>query len=200
MNKKELRCLDIEFRAVDNDNNEMIIEGYPITFNSVATHWGISEVVSEKSIDSETDMKDVPLRYNHNDTCLIMARTRNKSLKLEKDEKGLKMIAKLNDTQTNRDLYQCIKDKLIDKMSFAFTCDREEWDDKTKTRTILHIDKLYDVSVVDVPFYDSTSVGARNLDNFQEFAEKKNAEINAEKRKALIEKLKREELAKSIKC
>ena len=29
----------------------------------------------------KTDMKDMPLRYNHNDTCLIMARTkRNKSL------------------------------------------------------------------------------------------------------------------------
>ena len=60
------------------------------------------------------------MRYNHNDNVMIMARTRNKSLKLIKDEKGLKIEADLLDTQSNRDLYKGIQEGLIDKMSFAF--------------------------------------------------------------------------------
>ena len=47
-------------------------------------------------------------------------------------------------------------------MSFAFTVDKDEYDYDTDTRKILSIDKLFDVSVVDTPFYDSTSVYARS--------------------------------------
>ena len=43
-------------------------------------------------------MKDVPLKYNHMDNFLILARNKNKSLTLEVDEKGLKVRAELLDT------------------------------------------------------------------------------------------------------
>ena len=57
-------------------------------------------------------------------------------------------------------------------MSFAFTTRKgtdkweyvEEGDTLKITRTITDIDKLYDVSVVDVPFYDSTSIYARSFE------------------------------------
>ena len=113
-------------------------------------------------------MSDVPLRYNHNDTWCIMARTRNNSLQLIKDERGLKIVAELIDTQSNRDIYKSIQEGLIDKMSFAFTVsDRgDNWtygDDET-LREVTAIKKLYDVSVVDTPFYDTTSVFARSFE------------------------------------
>lgn len=138
----------------------MIVEGYAITFNSPATH-GYTEIINERALDN-CDMSDVPLKYNHEDSHLIMARTRNKSLELKKDEKGLFIRAELIDTQSNKDIYKSIKAGLIDKMSFAFTVREDEYDYDTDTRKILDIDKLYDVSVVDVPFYDSTSVYARD--------------------------------------
>ncbi len=185
---KEVRMLDVKFRAVDNEDNKMIIEGYPITFNTPATHWGMTEVIDANAL-KETDMSDVPLKYNHDDSHLILARTRNGSLKLEVDSIGLKMTAELIDTQSNIDIYKSIKMGLLDKMSFAFTTKEEKYDYDTDTRTILNIDKLYDVSVVDLPFYDSTSVYARNLDNSKDYYE----EI---KRKHLISRLSvsREEL------
>ena len=185
---KEVRMLDVKFRAVDNEDNKMIIEGYPITFNTPATHWGMTEVIDANALE-ETDMSDVPLKYNHDDSHLILARTRNGSLKLEVDSIGLKMTAELIDTQSNIDIYKSIKMGLLDKMSFAFTTKEEKYDYDTDTRTILNIDKLYDVSVVDLPFYDSTSVYARNLDNSKDYYE----EI---KRKHLISRLSvsREEL------
>ena len=57
-------------------------------------------------------------------------------------------------------------------MSFAFTVSEEEWDYDTDTRRITNIDKLYDVAIVDVPFYDSTEVYARSEEQFKEEKEK----------------------------
>lgn len=175
---KETRMLDVEMRTVDNEENKMIIEGYPITFNSPAKH-GYTEIISDKALDN-CDLSDVPLKYNHEDSHLIMARTRNGSLQLEKDSVGLKMKAELIDTQSNKDIYKAIKAGLIDKMSFAFTVRGEEYDYDSDTRTITDIDRLYDVSVVDMPFYDSTSVYARSLDNSSDYEEKRK-ELRTEK-------------------
>ena len=161
----------IEMRAVDNEEGKMIIEGYSITYDQPATHeYGgrkFTEIIKRGALDY-TDMSDVPLRYNHNDTWCIMARTRNNSLQLIKDERGLKIVAELIDTQSNRDIYKSIQEGLIDKMSFAFTVsDRgDNWtygDDET-LREVTAIKKLYDVSVVDTPFYDTTSVFARSFE------------------------------------
>ena len=170
MNEKFERRI-LEVRAVDNDESKMIVEGYAITFDKPATHkYGtrkFTETIKKGSLD-KTDMKDVPLRYNHNDNVMVMARTRNRSLKLIKDQKGLKVEADLLDTQSNRDLYKGIKEGLIDKMSFAFTVadkgDTWTYSEKETVRKINNIARLYDVSVVDTPFYDSTSIYARSFE------------------------------------
>ena len=169
-NKEQERRL-IEIRAVENKEDKMLIEGYAITFEEPATHqYGerkFTETIKKGALD-KTDMKDVPLRYNHNDSFMIMARTRNKSLQLKIDDKGLKIEADLLDTQSNRDLYKSIQEGLIDKMSFAFTVadkgDTWSFGDDETTREVKNIDKLWDVSVVDTPFYDSTSIYARSLE------------------------------------
>lgn len=161
----------IEMRAVDNEEGKMIIEGYAITYDQPATHvYGnrkFTEIIRKGALDF-TDMKDVPLRYNHNDTWCIMARTRNNSLQLIKDEKGLKIVATLIDTQSNRDIYKSIQEGLIDKMSFAFTVgdkgDTWTYGEEETLREVTNINKLYDVSVVDTPFYDTTSVFARSFE------------------------------------
>lgn len=168
-NKPERRILEI--RAVGNDEDKMIIEGYAIMYDTPATHqYGhrrFTEVIRYSALD-KTDMKDVPLRYNHNDNVLIMARTRNKSLKLIKEEKGLKIRATLLDTQSNRDLYKAIQEGLIDKMSFAFRVadggDKWTFGETETCREVHNIARLYDVSVVDTPFYDGTSIYARSLE------------------------------------
>lgn len=158
-------------RAIDNEEGKMIIEGYAITYDQPATHeYGsrkFTEIIKKGALDY-TDMKDVPLRYNHNDTWCIMARTRNNSLQLIKDEKGLKIRAELIDTQSNRDIYKSIQEGLIDKMSFAFTVadkgDIWSYGELETIREVTNIKKLYDVSVVDTAFYDTTSVYARSFE------------------------------------
>jgi len=186
----------VEFRAVENDEGKMLIEGYAIVYDQPATHqYGnrkFTEVIRKGALD-KTDMKDVPLRYNHNDTCLIMARTRNKSLQLIKDDTGLKIQAELLDTQSNRDIYKSIQEGLIDKMSFAFTVadggDTWTFKDDETIREVNNIDKLYDVSVVDTPFYDSTSIYARSLElleNEKRRLDSLNEQLKLRKRKLIM--------------
>ena len=171
MNKSKLERRLLEIRAIDNEGEKMLIEGYAIIFDQPATHdYGgrkFTETIRAGALD-KADMKDVPLRYNHNDNVMIMARTRNKSLRLIQEEKGLKIQAELLDTQSNRDLYKAIREGLIDKMSFAFTVadkgDTWTFGEKEIRREVHDIAKLWDVSVVDTPFYDSTSIYARSLE------------------------------------
>lgn len=162
-NNKEVRmiCTDLEVRS-NVESNEMIVEGYAVKFDSPATHYGLTEIIKKSAFDN-CNMKDVPLKYNHDDSHLIIARTRNGSLKLSIDDIGLKIRATLIDTTSNIDVYKCLKAKLLDKMSFAFTVSEEQWDLKSDTRTITGIDCLYDVSIVDIPFYDTTEIYARAL-------------------------------------
>lgn len=188
---KEIRSLDIdlELRTLGNNSendDEMIIEGYAIVYNSPATY-NYTEIISNSALDN-TDMSDVVLRYNHNDTFLVLARTRNKSLELIKDEKGLKIRAKLNPKITeHRNVYEAIKSGLIDKMSFAFTIRGSEYNYETNTKTITDIDKLYDVAVVDQPFYDATSLFARSI-------EKSNNDIKKLRKEYEIKQQQKEDL------
>ena len=97
---------------------------------------------------------------------LILARTKNKSLTLSVDNIGLKVRAELIDTHSNEDVYKMVRSGLLDKMSFAFTVKKQSWDRSgdIPVRRIESIDRLYDVSVVDLPAYEGTSIYSRSLD------------------------------------
>ena len=177
---KEIRIA--EMRALDSE--EMIIEGYAAVFNQVTDLGWCKEVIDIRAFD-ECDMKDCCLNYNHGQSKAI-ARTRNGSLELIVDSIGLKIRAKLIDTTEGIDIYKSVKAGLLDKMSFAFTVKEEKWDYDTDTRTITNIDKLYDVSIVDIPAYDGTSVFARNKEEY----EKEKEEYNTKKLELEKEKLK----------
>lgn len=189
---KEIRKLDLQFRAEETEDKKMEIKGYAVVFNSPETY-GYTEVIDKHALD-ETDMSDVVLRYNHNDSFIVLARTRNGSLKLNTDDVGLMMDANLqNDITDHKNIFNAIKSELIDKQSFAFTVDEDSYDYDTDTRTILKIGKLYDVSVVDQPFYNATDVSvARNQNN--EFMEKREQLRKQEEEKREKEKERQNQL------
>lgn len=161
---KEFRLKEIR---AEQEDERMVVEGYAIVFDE-PTDIGYIEIISRGALD-ECDMTDVCMKYNHEDTVLVMARTRNGSLQLNVDDHGLKVHAELIDTQSNRDIFKSIKAGLLDKMSFAFVVSECLWeiaDDNSQPdiRTITKIEKLFDVSVVDVPAYEQTEIYARNKD------------------------------------
>lgn len=192
MKEKEIRKLDLQFRAENTDDGKMEIKGYAAVFNSPETY-SYTEVIDEKAFD-EADMSDVVLRYNHNDNFMVLARTRNKSLDLKVDEKGLFMDATLQDNITeHKNIFNAIASGLIDKQSFAFTVEEDDYDYDTDTRTIKRIGKVFDVSVVDQPFYNATDVSvARDINN-SEFLERRK-----EIREQHEEEIKQQELAEEL--
>lgn len=176
---KEMRVS--ELRALQEESDDMIIEGYAVVFEQETNLGWCKEIISRDAFNN-CNMSDCVFKYNHNDNYLILARTRNKSLELLTDEKGLKIRAKLIDTTQNRDIYKMIQAGLLDKMSFAFSVRKQEWDYDTDTRRITEISQLFDVSVVDVPAYDGTEIYARSKETYEE-EKRKYQEFKNEKEK-----------------
>ena len=164
--KKETRIAEVRLEETED---KMILEGYAIVYDEPTLigdeTYGFIESISRDAI-TDAAIKDVPMKYNHMDSFLIIARTKNGSLTLTSDEVGLKVRAELLDTQSNQDIFKMVKSGLLDKMSFAFVVSEQEWDQNgdIPKRYIKKIERLYDVSIVDTPAYDKTSIYARSLE------------------------------------
>lgn len=163
------RRFEFEARALpidSEDKQELWVEGYAARFNSPTSLFELegNEYFEQIAIDAftESKMEDVIFNYNHSGR--VMARTRNKTLQLAVDDNGLFVRARLDGTEEGRSLYHDIQNGYIDRMSFRFTIGSEAFDSENRTWTILRVKRLYDVSAVDIPAYDDTSIAARKAD------------------------------------
>ena len=175
---------DREFRFLTDfgaSDDGAIIEGYAVVFEQPTVLFeegGIEykEMIARSALN-QADMSDVILNYNH--AGKVLARTRNGTLQLSIDDRGLFVRADLSGTEAGRQLYEEVKGGYIDRMSFSFTVAESEYDRAEHMRIITRIKKLYDVSAVDIPAYDTTYLSARSA--VMVFENK----IRAEKRKRL---------------
>lgn len=145
-------------------NTDYYVEGYATTFNVPYLLYEFEdgtkfyERIDAHALDS-ADMSDVIMQYDHEGR--VFARQSNKTLLLEPDSKGLFIAADLGKTDLARGLHQDIEAGMITKMSWAFTVAEESYDRLTRTRTILKIKKVYDVSAVSIPANGDTEISAR---------------------------------------
>ena len=119
------------------------------------------------------DLSNVVLKYNHSEHVPPLASTKAGTLDLKVNSQGLEVTARMANTSQASDIHELVRTGHLDKMSFAFTVANDAYDSKTKTRTIFNFDKIYDVSVVDFPAYEETSVSARNYVKAQQEARRK---------------------------
>lgn len=162
--KTDREYRNVELREFELKDSEYIVEGYATTFDDpylLLEFDGVKyyEQISRNAFD-EADMSDVIFLYDHEG--MVFARLSNETLKLELDERGLKVTADLSSTTQSREMYEAIKTGLVTKMSWAFTVREDAWDDATNTRTILKVKKVYDVSAVSIPANPDTSISARS--------------------------------------
>lgn len=177
----------IEIRAQQNDNEEMVIFGTPIVFNTPTNindpKGSYTEVIKRNALDG-VDLTDTRLLVNHDFNSIPLAKT-PKTMELWIDEKGLNMRAVLPNTETARSVYTAVKRGDLTGMSFGFTCSKDGslYDVNTRTRTINKIDKVLEFSVVNFPAYAETSVEARNQIQDAELRHEqyKQAQINLNK-------------------
>lgn len=189
------RSFDFELREKTEDGKLMIV-GRPVVFNKETVIWeydGIQykEVIDARAFD-EAKMDDVVLVADHEGK--PAAKTKNGTLKLEVRSDGLYMEADLSRNATGRELYEDIQEKFYDKMSFAFTVAEASYNKDTRTRTILKVKRLYDVSVVTFAAYEQTKVSARSWAEAQreieaaEAVRAAEAAVNLRKRKMKMKK------------
>lgn len=161
------RRFEFQARAIGEEGKqELWVEGYAARFNSPTVLFEYDGIEYKEQITrdafTECKMDDVIFNYNHSGR--VMARTRNKTLQLAVDDNGLFIRARLDGTEEGRSLYNDIQNGYIDRMSFRFQIAQEAYDYQNHQWTVLRVKRLYDVSAVDIPAYDDTSIEARKAD------------------------------------
>ena len=172
--------------AAKRFDTEYYVEGFATTFDTpylLYEYEGMQffEVVDRNALDG-ADLSDVIMQYDHAGMVYArnkMARSKPPSLLIEPQESGLFIAANLGLTEEARKLYSTINEGLIYKMSWAFRVSEDAYNKETRTRTILKIKKVYDVSAVSYPANADTDISARSWIN---------GAIEAEKREVLARK------------
>jgi len=149
---------DVEARA---DDGNMRLAGYAAVFNDSSLPLPFKESIAPGAFRKTlTETPDVRLLVNHEG--LPLARTKNGTLQLIEDDRGLRFEADLADTQEARDIYELVKRGDVDQMSFAFRVIRQKWSEDKSRRILTEVSLADgDVSVVTYPAYPTTSVEAR---------------------------------------
>ena len=148
------------------------IKGYAAVFNQTTLIGGYFKEVIERGAFDSGDLSDVFLHVNHNTREIPLARCRSKdsTMSVTVDEKGL-CIDALLDIENNSDaraVYNSIKRGDLDGMSFAFFIEEQKWENlssKIPTRRILKFKRVTEVSIVNRPAYNGTSISAERSEN-----------------------------------
>lgn len=168
---REYRNMTMQIREAGEgeEGQSKVVVGYASTFDEPyllysGEGWELWETVDRTAFD-ETDMSDVIMQYNHEGR--VFARTRNNTLRVEPDEKGLFIEADLGGTEIGRELFEEISGGYTDRMSFGLTVTGDSEDREQNeagvwiyTRHIQKVGKLFDVSAVSIPANDGTSIAA----------------------------------------
>jgi HK97 family phage prohead protease len=150
---------DVEARQAED--GVMRLSGYAAVFNDASVPLPFKERIAPGAFRKTlSESPDVRLLINHEG--LPLARTKNGTLKLTEDDRGLRFDAELADTQEARDIYTLVQRGDVDQMSFAFRVIRQNWSKDKSERTLTEVSLADgDVSVVTYPAYPTTSVEAR---------------------------------------
>ena len=196
---KEIRAFTFEVRAEQNDEHGHFLSGQPIVFDE-KTNLGWHDEIIERGALDNTDLRDVRFLINHNTDMIPLARSRNNNenstMQMSVNDSGMNIRVDL-DTENNAEskaLYSAVERGDISGMSFMFAVDSDSWDDLESdhpTRHIRAIGKVFEVSAVTFPAYESTSITARGLSDALDGAKEslesaKAAKAEIERKKEII--------------
>jgi hypothetical protein len=156
----ETRSFHAGWEIREAEDGTVGLRGYAALFDSPAHGEVIRSGAFTKTL---ADGADVRMLVNHEG--VPIARSKSGSLILSTDERGLVVDVPSLDMSnpTVQELVSAMRRGDIDQMSFAFSPVREAFDQSSRTRELLEV-RLFDVSVVTYPWYDTTSVGLREVE------------------------------------
>lgn len=208
-NDREYRNFNsFALKRSDNESDSFIVEGYASTFETY-TLYDFGDEEWRETIEPEAfkdaDLSDVVFLRDH--AGQVFARTKNNTIALMSDDKGLFSRTDLSSTSAARGMYEDIEAGLYSQMSFAFTVAEQRFEEAMEdgkriyTRVISRIKKVYDISAVAFPANPTTDIGISTRSIFDgaiedlraERLERQKAENEAERQKAIV-RLKLKEL------
>lgn len=149
-----------ETEPTEETKQSKVISGYALKFGKPSKDLGgFTEVITSEAL-KDVDLSNVFLLQNHNYS-KPLASTKAGTLKLNIDEVGLHFEATLNEASYAKDVFENVKNGLVDSMSFGFTMGLDSFDKKEDgeiIRSIESIKNLNEISVVTIPAYDDTNV------------------------------------------
>ena len=189
---------NLEFIDFEENEDEGIIEGYAAIYNSETIIDGcFKEVIAPGAFD-DTDLDDVAFYCNHELNRIPLARSRRNNptstLYVKPDMVGLRTKARVDkkENQEARTLMSAIKRGDVLGMSYLFEVGEEEWKDidtEMPTRIIKKVSKVIEVSAVNYPAYEDTTIYARaknSLDNEKRALDNARARLEVRKKRISI--------------
>ena len=160
--KTERRTFTVKnIETREAEDGTMRMAGYAAVFNEPSLPLPFIEKIAPGAFSKTLrETPDVRLLINHEG--LPLARTKNGTMRLSEDQKGLYFEAELANTQEARDLYTLVARGDVDQMSFAFRVIRQKYNEDRSERLLTEVSLADgDVSIVTYPAYPATSVEAR---------------------------------------
>lgn len=183
-------CGAIEIRESVGEKKFNMLSGYAIEWNTTSVQFPgteLREVVRRNAFDKSLSSNTVPIKalWNHN-LGMVLGSTKNGTLRLKPDERGLIFEIDLPDTTWGRDAAVSVGRRDVDTMSFSFIPRRYgvNWTRENG----LNVRELLDVELLEIspcPFaaYQQTSVYARSImDDYEQFLQITNEEISKNKK------------------
>lgn len=158
----------LELRA-EGDGESRTLTGYAAIFDSetVIGDW-FREVIRPGAFTKTLQESDQVALFDHNSGMPLGRKSRG-TLKLEENDKGLRVEVIPPANSWGDDVYEAVKRGDVQGMSFAFETVKERWDEdatrkegKLPLREILEA-RLFEVSFVTFPAYEATEAEARSV-------------------------------------
>ena len=160
----EARSYPVEVRVLEEGEIPKI-EGYAAVFNQLSDDLGgFREKIKRGFFKEVIESDDVRALFNHDEN-MVLGRTKNNTLELEEDSKGLKIKIVPPDTSYAKDLMNLIKRGDVDQMSFQWITEKDEWDSSdlnNVVRVLVKAKELWDISPVTFPAYPQTKAMVRS--------------------------------------
>lgn len=165
----ELRMQVANFQT--NEDGTMKVSGYVNETGKRSNMLGQAkkfvEVIKPGAFTKAINNKKRDIDFlDEHDSKRILASTRNGSLELYEDERGLFMSATIAPTSWGKDTYTLIDSGILKNMSFGFRSLKDSWkrlESNVYERVVEDLE-LFEVSVVRVPAYSQSSIAARGID------------------------------------
>lgn len=178
LEKRHFQLDEIETRMADD--KVVSFSGYVVKFGKPSVDMGFTEYVDKRAFDNtlKDDDHNIFALYNH-DWDKPLASTRNGTLKLWADERGLQFeLTPKADTSFMRDVKELVESGELRGCSFGFRVNKDKWEtrDGKDYRILLDVD-LFEVTLTSNPAYQSSEISTRSYDEYKQQKEQQSEEL-----------------------